>query len=216
MFMSMIATAYMAHYNAPKFMTELKERTVSNYNKVTSAAFGFAILMYTFVLVIGFLTFGGNAQGFILNNYASTDSLATVARIAIGGGVLFGYPLTFTALRDGFLDIAGLDTNKYFVPATVGLLAIITQMSLVVTDVGSVLSFSGALIGSLLIFIIPAIMNICNIKREQKVAAEKGGESAKGSNTVVVLNYAMAVFGVMVAVIGVGANIAAGGKGGGH
>jgi hypothetical protein len=49
-------------------------------------------------------------SGFLLNNYAKTDALATIARIAIGAGILCGYPLTFTALREGFLDIIGTMT----------------------------------------------------------------------------------------------------------
>ena len=109
---SMISTAYVAHYNAPKFFAELKDATVKRYNTVVGSAFGFAILVYLLVMWVGFLSFGGNSTGFILNNYASTDKLATVARIAIGGGILCGYPLTFTALRDGAADLLRIPTEK--------------------------------------------------------------------------------------------------------
>jgi amino acid permease len=103
--LSTIATAYVAHYNAPKFWTELKQRSMSRYNLVVYSAFGFAAIMYFIVMVIGFNTFGGNASGFILNNYSARDMLATLGRLAIGGGILFGYPLTFSALRDGCFDL---------------------------------------------------------------------------------------------------------------
>ena len=57
-------------------------------------------------MVVGF---GGTAimrsTGFVLNNYASTDHIAIIARIAIDGGILCGYRLTFTALRDGIMDL---------------------------------------------------------------------------------------------------------------
>lgn len=153
-------------------------------------------------------------MGFILNNYASSDSLATFARIAIGGGVLCGYPLTFTAFRDGIFDLTGWD-RRLFVPVTVGLLAVITQCALQVKNVGAVLSFSGALIGSLMIFVIPAIMNICNIRREEassrllaqqelalarnkhkKVLATK---APSNRSMTIAFNYLMAACGLVVA-----------------
>ena len=58
-------------------------------------------------MIIGFKTFGGHSAGFILNNYSSKDIMATLGRLAIGGGILFGYPLTFTALRDGLFELTG-------------------------------------------------------------------------------------------------------------
>ena len=45
------------------------------------------------VMVSGFLTFGGAADGYILNNYATTDKLAQLARLAIGGSIVTTYPL---------------------------------------------------------------------------------------------------------------------------
>lgn len=108
----MISTAYVAHYNAPKFLAELKDNSMERFNTVVASAFGFAVLIYVSVMVIGFLSFGGHSTGFILNNYASADKLATIARVAIGGGILCGYPLTFTALRDGVADLLQIPAEK--------------------------------------------------------------------------------------------------------
>ena len=52
------------------------------------------------VMVSGFLTFGGAADGYILNNYATTDKLAQLARLAIGGSIVTTYPLLHQGLRD--------------------------------------------------------------------------------------------------------------------
>ena len=163
----MISTAYVAHYNAPKFLTELRDPTMHRFNTVVASAFGFAVLVYLSVMVVGFLSFGGNATGFVLNNYASTDRLATIARLAIGSGILCGYPLTFTALRDGIMDLWKVPANQRpqaYYPVTLGLLGAITAAALRVRNVGAVVSLSGALIGSLLIYIIPAVLNIYNIR----------------------------------------------------
>ena len=52
-------------------------------------------------MVGGFWTFGSAAQGLILNNYATGDPLALLARVGIGVSMVFSYPLVFTGLRDG-------------------------------------------------------------------------------------------------------------------
>ena len=41
------------------------------------------------MMAMGFLTFGAASSGFVLNNYASGDALATVARVPILASVRF-------------------------------------------------------------------------------------------------------------------------------
>jgi hypothetical protein len=41
---------------------------------------------------------------FILNNYATTDRMASLCRAAIGASIVFGYPLTFITAREGILS----------------------------------------------------------------------------------------------------------------
>ena len=243
---SMISTAYVAHYNAPKFYNDLKNK--DDYNLVVVAAFGFAALMYMTVMWAGFLSFGRHSTGFILNNYASSDKAATVARLAIGLAILFGYPLTFGALREGVFDLVGVPggvvvssgsggrgvaaaktkassrREELAVPATVGLIGLITALSLVLKNLGLVVSFSGALIGAMLIYTVPAIMNIGNIRRGAGAGGKDkgrggggGGESQAAALTTrqraeVAANVAMAAMGCVIAVIGVATTL----KGAGH
>ena len=49
-------------------------------------------------------------------------------------------------------------------PITVGVLSLVTILALLLKDVGFVVSISGALFGCLLMFIVPALMTISNIK----------------------------------------------------
>ena len=101
--------------------------------------------------------------------------------------------MTFTALRDGSMDLLtlphGAARERLYVPLTVSILGVITAVALRLRNVGSVLSFSGALIGSLLIYIIPAILNI-------------NSKAGKGKMEVAV-NYLIALFGVVIAVNGI-------------
>lgn len=51
--LSMLSTSYIAHYNAPKFYTELQEPSMPKFNKVVGSAFGTSILFFSFVMSIG-------------------------------------------------------------------------------------------------------------------------------------------------------------------
>ena len=87
---------------------------------------------------VGFLTFGGSSLGFVLNNYSGKDLLATVARLAIGIALITGYPFTFSALRDGIMDIMNKkdkERDNAFVPVTLIGLTLLTSLALVLKDV---------------------------------------------------------------------------------
>lgn len=160
--LSMLSTAYIAHYNAPKFFTELENTNMDRFNFVTRFGFGSSILLFLWIMSIGFLTFGGNSQGLILNNYSSSDPLAIAARVSIGLALITGFPFVFTALREGILDMFKIKDKKRddaFMPFTVTLLTLISILAINLTDVGFVVSFAGALFGSSLMFIIPATID---------------------------------------------------------
>lgn len=107
----MLSTSYIAHYNAPKFYTELKDKSIEKLNKVVAYSFSFCMATFITMMSFGFLTFGANSKGLILNNYASNDALAKVCRLAIGASILFGYPLTFVGARDGILSLLGVSAS---------------------------------------------------------------------------------------------------------
>merc|ERR1712078_823444 len=86
----------------------LKDRTVVRFNRFVYLAF--AIITSIFILIVstGYLTFGTASAGFVLNNYAATDPLATAARVCVGGSLVCTYPLIFTGLRDGLRNALGV------------------------------------------------------------------------------------------------------------
>lgn len=200
---SMLSTSFVAHYNAPTFMNELKDNTVSRFNTVVNGGFFASIVLFVFIMSIGFMTFGGNSLGFVLNNYSNNDVLATVARFAIGLALITGFPFTFTALRNGVLDLAQLKgpaRDKAFAPVTIGGLGLLTALALVLKDVGFVVSISGAMFGCAVMFIIPAILNIANINNG---ARRTGLDLTSGAKVEVAGNYGLMVTGIAMAVIGV-------------
>ncbi len=153
----------------------------------------------------GFLTFGGASSGYILNNYANTDNLATVARIAVASSLVFSYPLCFVGLRDGIREMLGSKPGetKNRTRWTVGLLAGVSAASLKLTDLGFVNSFCGALIGSGIVYVFPAFMFLTPLMKKLKdkagAAATTAGRGERGEYS---LNVGIAAAGVAMGVLG--------------
>lgn len=170
----MLSTAFMAHFNAPKFFTELKDNTVERYNKLVGMSFGISIALFSIISGLGFLTFGSASSGLILNNYSNKDTLMGLSRVAVAISLVFSYPLAFAGFRDGVLDLASVPpadrSNSLQNKVTVLLLSLITSAALVLKDVTFVLSFGGATFGNALIYVFPALM----FRRAVKDMGEEG------------------------------------------
>ena len=85
----MLSTAYIAHFNAPRFLRELKDNTMSRFGKVTGISFGISTAIYAVVSAMAFLTFGANCDGLILNNYSTKDLLISESRFAVAISLIF-------------------------------------------------------------------------------------------------------------------------------
>ena len=159
---SMLSTAYMCHFNASKFYLELRNNTLPRYHQVVGYSFGISILLMGFLTAMGFLTFGANSDGLVLNNYAAGDVWIGASRIAVALSLVFSYPLAFQGCRDGVLDLLKVPpskrSNATLNVTTVAVLALLTLLAATLTDVSFVLSFGGATLGNLLTYIYPAIM----------------------------------------------------------
>ena len=131
------------HYNSPRFYCELRNATLPKFTKVVSGSFGASAIIYITIASAGFLTFGGNCDGYVLNNYSPRDPLATVSRIAIAFSVLMTYPICFIGFRDGVVDMLAdyLDSetrtsDTFLNTLTLLLLSMITVTACFVTDFG--------------------------------------------------------------------------------
>ena len=159
---SVLSTAYIAHFNAPKFYRELKNNTQERFNTVVASSFGISIAVYAAVSSMAFLTFGGASAGLILNNYSTQDVLLSLSRFAVALSLVFSYPLLFVGLRDGVLDLLQIPESRrshsLLNQWSVGVVAVITGLALKVTDLTFVASMSGAVLGTSLIFIFPTLM----------------------------------------------------------
>lgn len=202
---SMLSTAFVAHFNAPKFYAELKDKSVKRFNAVVGTSFASAIGFIAVMTLFPFLTFGGASKGFILNNYSTVDRLATSCRLAIATSIVGGYPLVFLPARTGAFNLLGYK-NPTETQRRVGiamLLAGFTTIGVFLTDLGFVVSFGGAVLASALVFIFPALMWISKTK-----ADAKNGVVLKGwRKAEIFANYIIAGLGMILAVLGGGLSI---------
>jgi len=158
----MLSTAYIAHFNAPRFFRELKDNTMLRFGKVTGISFGISTAIYAIVSALAFLTFGANCDGLILNNYSTKDLMISVSRFCVAISLIFSYPLLFVGTRDGTLDLLNIPEEKRTTSllnnTTFALLGITTALAWKLTDLSFVSSISGAVFGTALIFVFPSLM----------------------------------------------------------
>mmetsp|Transcript_9540 Transcript_9540/g.15597 ORF Transcript_9540/g.15597 Transcript_9540/m.15597 type:complete len:574 (-) Transcript_9540:94-1815(-) len=207
---SMVATTFLAHYNAPKFYQELAKpedgsSKVGAFSKVVAGAFGLAAILCAVIMASGFLTFGGAAQGLILNSYATTDTLAFLARLGICTSIIFSYPIIFVGLRESVLNTLKLDGSKAstHVISTLALICAVNGLSLVVKNLGLVVAVGGAVLGSALVYVFPAMMFIKATLLKKKSLEAAGEKLPAARIREMYANYGVAGLGCILGVIGV-------------
>lgn len=194
-----LSTAFIAHYNAPKFYSQLRNPSPERFSRVVAGAFALSMIIYFWIMAVGYLTFGTASQGLILNNYSEKDSLATTARLAIGFAVTFGFPLGFTGLRDATMSVFGLSNERYL-PITISLLIGITAFGCSFHDLGLVNSLGGAIFGALITLVFPGLLcHMAGSKREINEFSVM--ESKLLAPCVVALGMTLVVFGSTIVVI---------------
>jgi amino acid permease len=193
------------HYNSPRFYTELKDRSLSRFGLAVSTSFAFSALIYAAIACFGYLTFGSNSSGFILNNYSPHDPLAMASRMAVGISTLVAYPIVFMGVRDGFLDIFEVppvdQTSQRLNGLTVLLLTALTVISVFVTDLGLINAVGGGLVSSAIVFVFPTIMFRSAVKQLGGSAeALKEDVELKITSWIMVIGVIFGVAGAFIAI----------------
>lgn len=195
----MLSTAYMAHFNAPKFFVELKDNTIKRYNTVVGSSFAISVFLFAAIGSLGFLTFGSASSGLILNNYSGKDALMSLSRIAVAVSIVFSYPLVFVGARDGWLDLLKVAPEKRTGSVlTKTTLAVLTGVTLVATqlkELAFIMSLAGATLGNALIYVYPALMFRSAVKA-------MGDKATKGLKREVPFAMFSASLGVVMGCIG--------------
>jgi amino acid permease len=179
----MLATAYVAHYNSPRFYIELKDNSIPRFNRVVVISYVSSAAIYVVIAAVGFLTFGANSSEYILNNYSTRDMLATFCRISIAMSISFTYPIVFVGVRDGIIDLLKVPADQrtaFFLNILSTLiLSVLTVMAATFTDLGMVLALGGATFGTAVIYIFPSLMFRAAVNKLGKDATDAEKQEAK-------------------------------------
>lgn len=203
----MAAASFLGHFSAPDFYHALRKKDDStdtdddvaattskdssstqalqlrDFLKVTVGGFCAVNVINCFIMAFGFLTFGGNSGGVILNNYSTVDPWATVCRLLVAICVIGGYPFLLSACRG---EAMALYKRKTQMPATRKvennitriLLAVLAAGALVMKNAGFVVGLNGALIGSAIVYIFPSLLFLAqtgkSIQLTRRIKLERG------------------------------------------
>ena len=199
-FICMVFEAYVMHYNSPRFYTELKCATIPRFTGAVGGAFGMSAVIYVIIAGAGFFTFGGNSNGYILNNYSPYDPLATVCRLAVAVSTMATFPIAFIGFRDGILDALEVpparQTGRNLNALTVVLLTIITVFAVFTTDLGMINAVGGGSLATILVFVFPVLMY-------EKAIQMLGSRASLWEHREVQFAYGLMVFGLIVGFVGV-------------
>jgi len=148
----------------------LKDRTMRRWSIVTGLSIGVSTALCGLLGLCGYLGFLDDTKGDILNNFNTESAVTNGARIFLAITMLFTYPMeSLVARHVGVVLFHGGDIDgntedgvsiSYFgmnrrVAWTFGIYLLTLIPALLVSDIGPVLSITGALGGSCLAYIGP-------------------------------------------------------------
>ncbi|KAL6236120.1 hypothetical protein BDW75DRAFT_207778 [Aspergillus navahoensis] len=181
-----ISFAFVCHHNSLLIYGSLKKPTLDRFAKVTHYSTGISLLMCLLMGVSGFLFFGSETQGNVLNNFPSDNILINIARLCFGLNMLTTLPLEAFVCREVmttyYFPDEPFNMNRHLI-FTSALVLTSVAMALLTCDLGAVFELIGATSAASLAYIFPPL---CYIKL------------SNGSRKAKIPAYACIVFGVTV------------------
>lgn len=204
---SMAATSYLAHFSAHEFCDGLKNKSIKRFGTLTALGFGITALINIIVMSSGFLTFGGNCQGMILNNYSAKDIGATICRMVVTISLIGSYPIFLRGVKSSFFELfmkGKKVTKRANKLVTTALLGGLTSTALVIKDAGIMVSLTGAILGSAIIYMFPSLIYL---KLTKRLIAEGKLKETIGVKSERLFNKFLIVLGVALGVLGTGVTL---------
>lgn len=171
---SVISFALVCHHNTIFIYNSLRNATLARFAKLTHIACAVSMICCFVMGVNGFLNFGDNTKGNILNNFRSDDNWINLARFCFGLNMLTTFPLEIFVVRDVLKEVVfanhktqggstshlELSSRQHFIITS---LLVFTSMavSLFTCNLGIILELIGATSASLMAYIIPPL---CHLK----------------------------------------------------
>jgi len=150
--------SFSAHYNAPTYYAELKERSFSNYAKVTIYSFTIATVLFVSFGLAGYARFGDEVLGNVLKSYSAKDPMVQVSWMCMMVSTVFNFPHAFQRMRTSWNAIINKRAHDDFMFTTISLLGLCLYFGIAFQDIAVIKMIKGATLGVSLMFILPALM----------------------------------------------------------
>lgn len=177
-----MTSAFVCHHNTYLIYDSLKQRSHTRFTTVSHTSVSISFVFCLVLGLAGFITFMGETQGDLLNNYCSYDPVANITRLLFACVIMLTYPIECFVAREvleialyqipykaiGWIPLSclrkGLDKFLYtprhaslprHVTLTFLLIAGALAIGVSTNDLGVVLAFSGCFTAVPLAYILP-------------------------------------------------------------
>jgi amino acid permease len=160
--------SFSAHYNAPTYYAELKEKSFDNYAKAALISFAIATALFTTFGLCGFARFGPYVMGNILKGYSADSTMVQLCWMCMMMSTVFVFPLSFQRMRSSWTALVnkpGKIHARSSIPlTTIGLLAVCVYFGTAFDDIAVIKMIKGATLGVSIMFIMPgwAYLSVCD------------------------------------------------------
>lgn len=201
--LALFSSAFMAHYNSPKFYSQLQNPSLPRFATLVGGAFGLALVVFILFGFCGFAIFGFAVEGNVLKNYGG-GAQVMLAWLSMAFSVAFTYPLVFSTFRDScaaLLSSFGLlkdaSSDRFRIPFTVGAVALTVLGGTVFSNVAIVNGVKGAILSACLAFIYPASIHLKLTAAEGPKASPRTKAMRAGSVFLIVVGVASGVLALL-------------------
>eukprot|EP00927_Polykrikos_kofoidii_P007653 TRINITY_DN13147_c0_g1_i1.p1 TRINITY_DN13147_c0_g1~~TRINITY_DN13147_c0_g1_i1.p1 ORF type:complete len:451 (-),score=65.53 TRINITY_DN13147_c0_g1_i1:142-1437(-) len=153
--------SFSAHYNAPTFYAELKDRSFRRFTLATLCSFLIATVVFTVFGLAGFARFGDAVLGNILKSYTADNVMVQLCWLCMMIATVFVFPLAFQRMRTSFTALVNKPANIHAQSpinfTTLMLLALCVYLGTAFDDIAVIKMIKGATLGVSIMFIFPAM-----------------------------------------------------------
>ncbi|XP_076463815.1 putative sodium-coupled neutral amino acid transporter 11 [Babylonia areolata] len=155
-----VSFSFMCHHNTLLVHSSMEKPTQRRWNLVVHVSVMFAVFMCLLTGVMGYISFTGNTQGDLLENYCKDDVLMNCARFAFALTIMLTYPIECFVTREVMENVV-FPSNRQPAPlwrhitTTVIIVCLTAGVSLSTDCLGIVIVFNGVLFAAPLAFIFP-------------------------------------------------------------
>jgi len=191
-----LAFAFMCHHNTFLLYGNMRDTSEKTWAKVTHWSLAGSFVAMVIVAVAGYVTFTGNTQGDLLENYCWGDDLMNVSRLFFAFTILLTFPIECFVCREVITNaVTSLEDKTTSISwrhigVTVGIIFLVCISSLTTDCLGIVLELNGILAAVPLAFIMPPL---CYVRVQ-------GRPYLRWSN---VSSFLVAAFGAITSIAGI-------------